>query len=281
LLSEGKLLIQADLIRTCNMYGDDIAKFNVQSSNGEFSLDGKIIDFLFYVFEAKSGHQAYATTRSMTRKQGDDEMDDDDESEDENFSIMGPANQPIRSENLRHLTPLSSPSTSTSTEDSLTETPYPEPNEAPNDASIDDAILWHNRLGHRAISTLQNAGIVPKSLQIRAIRPCKSCVEGKQKKLPYRRYEHNALRTLWRVHSDMSGMSVPSIKTNYRYFITFVDDKSHYAWVYFTDRKYAKMIHDIFKPWKADAENKSGNKVPFLQTNEGGEYESVVEKLLD
>jgi transposase InsO family protein len=282
LLSEGKLLIEADLIRKYDMYGKDMAKFTVQSSNGEFSLDGKIIDLLFYVFEAKSGHQAHATTRSMTREQQDDEMsDDDEENNNENFSIMGSANQPIRGQDLRHPTPASPLSTPTSTEDSLTETSNPEPNEAPNDASIDDAILWHNRLVHRAISTLQNAGIVPKSLQIRAIRPCKSCVEGKQKKLPYRRYEHNAPRTLWRVHSDMSGMSVPSIKTNYRYFITFVDDKSRYAWVYFTDRKDAKTIHDVFELWKADAENKSGNKVSFLQTDEGGEYESVVEKLLE
>jgi transposase InsO family protein len=139
-------------------------------------------------------------------------------------------------------------------------------------------ILRHNRLGHRAISTLQKAGIVPKSAQI---GPWKACIEGKQTKLPYRRYGHNAKRTLWRVHSDMSGMSVPSIKTNHRYFVTFIDDFSRYAWVYFTDRKDAKSIRDIFERWKADAENKSGNRVSFLQTDEGGEYENVMRQLLD
>jgi transposase InsO family protein len=260
------------------MYGDDIAKFAIQSSNGEFLMDGKIIDLLFYVFEAKSGHQANAATCSITRGQPDDDVDDDDENN-EKFSVMGSANQPIRSEYLRHIIPPSLSSTSTSSNDSLIETSNPEPDEAPNDASIDDAILWHNRLGHRAISTLEKAGIVPKLTRIH--RLCKACIEGKQKKLPYRRYEHNAPRTLWRVHSDMSGMSLPSIKSNYRYFITFVDDKSRYAWIYFTDRKDAKTIHDIFEPWKADAENKSGNKVLFLQTDEGGEYESVAEKLLE
>jgi hypothetical protein len=79
----------------------------------------------------------------------------------------------------------------------------------------------------------------------------------------------------------MSGMSVPSIKTNYRYFVTFIDDRSRYAWICFTDRKDAKSIRDIFEPWKADAENKSGNKVSFLQTDEGGEYESFMRQLLD
>jgi hypothetical protein len=59
--------------------GSDIAKFALQSSNGEFSLDGRTIDLLYYVFEAKSGHQAYATTRSMTtnqRDEGDEEQDE-------------------------------------------------------------------------------------------------------------------------------------------------------------------------------------------------------------
>ena len=76
-------------------------------------------------------------------------------------------------------------------------------------------------------------------------------------------------------------MSVPSIKTNYRYFVTFVDDLSRYAWIGFTDRKDAKSIRDVFEPWKADVENKSGNRVSFLQTDEGSEYESFMRQLLD
>ena len=76
-------------------------------------------------------------------------------------------------------------------------------------------------------------------------------------------------------------MSVPSIKTNYSYFVTFVDDLSRYAWIGFTDRKDAKSIRDVFEPWKADIENKSGNRVSFLQTDEGGEYESFMRQLLD
>jgi transposase InsO family protein len=76
----------------------------------------------------------------------------------------------------------------------------------------------------------------------------------------------------------MSGMLIPALEKGYRYFI---DDLSHYAWVYFTDRKDAKTIHDVFVKWQADAENKSGYKISFLQTDEGGEYESHVGKLLD
>jgi hypothetical protein len=79
----------------------------------------------------------------------------------------------------------------------------------------------------------------------------------------------------------MSGMSIVATKKGYRYFITFIDDLSRYAWVYFTDRKDAKTILEVFQKWQADAENKSGNKVSFLQTDEGGEYESVMGQLLN
>jgi len=267
LLSEGQLLMGDDLIRTYDRNSHEVDKFGLESSDGYFQMDGKIIDYLFYVFEARTSHEAYAITRSETRRQ---RVDDDGG---ENFHLDESSQEPIRSRDSPHLR-------SSSPRPSQIESPLPQSsNNIPQiDPSTADASLWHNRLGHRAISTLQKVGIVPKSAQI---GPCKACIEGKQTKLPYQRYEHNAKRTLWRVHSDMSGMSVPSIKTNYRYFITFVDDYSRYAWIGFTDRKDAKSIRDVFEPWKADVENKSGNKVSFLQTDEGGEYESFMRQLLD
>ena len=103
---------------------------------------------------------------------------------------------------------------------------------------------------------------MPKSVQIDP-HWCKSCVEGKQTKLPYRPYVHNAKR----VHLDMSGMSVPE---SYGYFITFIDDLSRYN---FIERKDMKSIAEKYQEWRAEAENKSGNVVSYLQTDEGGEYE--------
>ena len=267
LLSEGQLLISDDMIRTYDRNSHEVDKFGLSSSDSHFQMDGKIIDYLFYVFEARTSHEAYAITRSDTRRQ---RVDDD---VGEIFLLGESSQEPIRSRDSPHLRSSSPPPPQ------IESPSYPSP---PNISQIDpttaDATLWHNRLVHRALSTLQKAGIVPKSAQI---GPCKACIEGKQTKLPYHRYEHNAKRTLWRVHSDMSGMSVPSIKTNFRYFITFIDDISRYAWICFTLRKDAKSIRDVFEPWKADVENKSGNKVSFLQTDEGGEYEGFMHQLLN
>jgi len=70
----------------------------------------------------------------------------------------------------------------------------------------------------------------------------------------------------------MSGIQEPSIDGK-QYFITFIDDFSRYCWVYFIARKDAKMIQDIYTKWSADAENKADERVSYLQTDVGGEYQ--------
>ena len=129
-----------------------------------FSLLGKIVNELYFVFEAKSSHQVYAIKRTMTTNQRDSEQIDEDVDEEI---------QPIRNQESESLSSFASFS------------PSPTPNGVSTDETVDDAILWHNRLTHRAISTLQKVGIVPKSVQIDP-HWYKSYVEGKQMKLPYR-----------------------------------------------------------------------------------------------
>ena len=72
-------------------------------------------------------------------------------------------------------------------------------------------------------------------------------------------------------------MSVPAADKSYRYFITFIDDLSRYN---FTERKDAKSIAEKYQEWRAEAENKSGNDVSYLQTDEGGEYEKEMMTVL-
>ena len=74
-------------------------------------------------------------------------------------------------------------------------------------------------------------------------------------------------------------MQEPSIDGK-QYFITFIDDFSRYCWVYFTLRKDAKTIHDIYMKWRADAENKAGERVSYLQTDVGGEYQKQMAEII-
>jgi len=61
---------------------------------------------------------------------------------------------------------------------------------------------------------------------------------------------------------------------------SFFDDFSRYFWVFFTLRKDAKTIRDIYEMWRADAENKAGEQVCYIQTDIGGEYQKEMAEIL-
>lgn len=57
------------------------------------------------------------------------------------------------------------------------------------------------------------------------------------------------------------------------YFLTFIDDKTHYTWVY--PLKTKDQVFDRFLEWKALIEKSSGKKLKTLRTDNGGEYTST------
>ena len=62
---------------------------------------------------------------------------------------------------------------------------------------------------------------------------CKGCVQGKMQRKPFKAVgEIQSSRRLQLVHSDVCGpMNTESIGGK-RYFVTFIDDFSHYCRVY-------------------------------------------------
>jgi transposase InsO family protein len=61
----------------------------------------------------------------------------------------------------------------------------------------------------------------------------------------------------------------PSIKKA-RFVLIFVDDFSHFTWIYFLREKSEVSQH--FKYFKALVETQSGKKIKVLRTDNGGEY---------
>ena len=55
-----------------------------------------------------------------------------------------------------------------------------------------------------------------------------------------------------------------------KYALTFTDDFSRYCWVYFL--KHKCEVFDLFKVFKALAENQYGRKLKILRSDNGGEY---------
>jgi len=238
----------------------DPSNFHLMSAKSGIKLPGRTINDLFHIWELKSAQVALITMRSMAAKRPhDDNVDDQEKSE--NFSPRSPDSrpirihesgkfenslqmssdaQPMRNQDLGHLHHQLHPTQPSITPSHSRQSSAPNP--VQTDPSIDDFHLWHRRLGHTAFRTLRKLGFVTNNRQT---RPCEACAFAKQTRRPYRRYEHNTQRRLWRVHSDMSGIQEPSIDGK-QYFITFIDDFSRYCWVYFTARKDAKTIHDIY-----------------------------------
>ena len=76
------------------------------------------------------------------------------------------------------------------------------------------------------------------------------------------------------VHSDVCGkLNTPSLG-GAEYFLTFIDDYTHYTWVY--TLKHKSEVFDKFQKWKALVENESGRKVKVLRTDGGREYTCTV-----
>ncbi len=66
-------------------------------------------------------------------------------------------------------------------------------------------------------------------------------------------------------------METPSIE-GYRYFVTFMDDYSHYTHIGLCKSKDDTL--GIFKAWYACAEKETGKSLKVLCTDGGGEYMS-------
>uniref|UniRef100_A0A2N9ELY1 CCHC-type domain-containing protein n=1 Tax=Fagus sylvatica TaxID=28930 RepID=A0A2N9ELY1_FAGSY len=72
------------------------------------------------------------------------------------------------------------------------------------------------------------------------------------------------------VMTDIWGPVRTPSKGGAQYFMSFIDDYSRKAWVYFLKNKSEAFAK--FKIWKAEVENQTGRKIKCLRTDNGTEY---------
>ena len=126
--------------------------------------------------------------------------------------------------------------------------------------------LWHRRFGHlgeRGLSTLKKDGLVRgfEYNTSKSIDFCESCVGGKIHRNPFPNSNHErAAEPLELVHSDVCGkMGSPSL-SQAEYFVTFIDDKTHYVWIYVMRHKHE--VFQKFLEWKSLVEKSSRGREP-------------------
>ena len=105
-----------------------------------------------------------------------------------------------------------------------------------------------------------------------SLKHCDYCLFGKQHRVSFRIPSTRKPNVLDLVYSDVCDpIDVESLGGN-KYFVTFIDDASRKAWVYFLKTKDQVLEH--FKKFHAMAEREKGKPLKCLCTDNGGEYTS-------
>jgi hypothetical protein len=101
-----------------------------------------------------------------------------------------------------------------------------------------DCNTWHMRFGHASYAKLVELNKVFPSINVsKSSIPCDICFYAKQKRLPFPNSFTISANTFDIVHMDIWGpLSAPSM-LGFKYFLTVVDDKSRFTWLYFLKLK--------------------------------------------
>ena len=138
---------------------------------------------------------------------------------------------------------------------------------------------WHKRFNHShygAIKLLNKSDAIKDFKLVSGPPPpgvCVQCVEGKQHRASHTLPAERATRPLERVFSDVHGALPVMTRHGYHYWVSFIDDKSRLAAVYFLKNK--SETFDAFKRYKAWAEKKLEKNIKILRDDKGGEYMST------
>src|SRR5208337_3326729 len=136
--------------------------------------------------------------------------------------------------------------------------------------AIDKGMLWHYRLGHPGQNVTRRLGF--DILETK----CKACEMAKSHRQPFNKQISHAQQALQRVYSDVVRPLSPEALGSYdgaKYVLIFIDDFSHFAFIYFLTPKNEVFI--TFKRFKTFIEMKIECKIKTLHSDRGGEFISL------
>ena len=90
--------------------------------------------------------------------------------------------------------------------------------------------------------------------------------------LPFPTYGTRANTCFEIIHSDVWGVTPIISHAQYKYFMTFIDDYSHFTWIYFLHTK-AEVL-TVFRSFVAYIETQFSTTIKVLRSDNGGEYMS-------
>ncbi|GJZ97000.1 retrovirus-related pol polyprotein from transposon TNT 1-94 [Tanacetum coccineum] len=141
------------------------------------------------------------------------------------------------------------------------------------------AFLWHKRLGHISKERLQRLvknEILP-NLDFTDFGLCVECIKGKQTKHS-KKGDTRSSDLLEIIHIDIcEPFDTPSF-TREKYFITSIDDFSHYGYVCLLHEKSQSI--NALEVFVTKVERQLDRKVKIIRPDRGGEYYGKYESLI-
>ena len=139
-----------------------------------------------------------------------------------------------------------------------------------------DSNLMHKHLSHPSRDVLINAKKhtkgFPNGVQIPDKLPvCLGCAKGKMPAAAHPPSTTRASATFQRIHSDLKSFLVDSYH-RYKYFISFFDDYTSYAWIVCLCTKDAAL--GALKQFLAMIKNQHSTTIKEWMSDAGGEYKS-------
>jgi hypothetical protein len=138
------------------------------------------------------------------------------------------------------------------------------------------SLVWHFRLGHPALEVVNHVvkdnSLPVSSFNFNKTSGCTSCQLGKGRKQPFQTSNRVTFQPLELVHSDVWTSLIQSV-SGYKYHVIFIDDFSRFTWIYPMHKK--SEVFTNFVKFKLLVENQFTSHIKQLQTDGGGEYNSV------
>ena len=95
---------------------------------------------------------------------------------------------------------------------------------------------------------------------------------AKHKKLPHNKIRERATEPLRLIHPDVCGPISPKTHDNRRYFVTFLDNFTHFCVVFLIEHKHE--VFALLKQFFLEAENFFNKKVYKRRCDNGTEYKN-------
>lgn len=137
---------------------------------------------------------------------------------------------------------------------------------------VDSLSMWHGRLGHIGMSyvkKMEQLGLISNLINDETYK-CEICVESKQTKKKPKPVEKKT-KLLELIHSDLRDLKNHETRGGKRFYITFIDNYSHFTTLYLLRNK--DEADETFIKYKTEIENQLGKKIKRLRTDRGEEYD--------